>query len=400
MTAKTNRNRTMDNRAPEPPRPAQRGGLLIATTAGFILLFMAFGAGSTKLLLAAAIGVFAGVALYHASFGFTSAWRRFVFEQRGSGLRAQIMLILITCAVTFPLIAAGGVFGRPVNGSVAPFGYAAALGAFMFGIGMQLGGSCASGTLFTAGGGNTRMLATLGGFIAGSVIATAHLPYWWSLPALPSFSLVDAYGAAPAYAITALVLGGLYLFSRQRELRHHGELEDRPDRVNLIRGPWPKSWGCVALAIVSIATLLVLSRPWGITSAFMLWGAKIAQAGGVSFETWPYWQNRLAWLNQSIFSDSTSLMNFGIIIGAFAAASVAGRFAPTFRLPVRDLLIAICGGLLMGYGARLAYGCNIGAYLGGVISGSLHGWGWLVFGFMGSWLGGMLMLRTSQAQSK
>ena len=40
-------------------------------------------------------------------------------------------------------------------------------------------------------------------------------------------------------------------------------------------------------------------------------------------------------------------------------------------------------GLLMGYGARLAYGCNIGAYLGGVVSGSLHGWGWLLFGFLG-----------------
>ena len=57
-----------------------------------------------------------------------------------------------------------------------------------------------------------------------------------------------------------------------------------------------------------------------------------------------------------------------------AAAGLAGRFAPVWRLNRRDVLTAIAGGLMMGYGARLAYGCNIGAYLGGLASGSLHGW--------------------------
>ena len=380
--------------AADTSKPVQGSSLALSLIAGCLLLLVAYQAGATRLLLAAAIGLFAGVALYHASFGFTSAWRRFLFEHRGAGLRAQIILILLTCAISFPLIASGGFFGRPVSGSVAPFGYAAALGAFMFGIGMQFGGSCASGTLFTAGGGNTRMLATLAGFIAGSVIATAHLPYWWSLPALPSFSLVDSYGALAAFAITGIGLGGLYLYSRHREIRHFGSLEEPPARVDLLRGPWPKSWGCIALAVVSIATLLVLARPWGITSAFTLWGAKMAEGAGYSFDAWPYWQNRQAWLNRSVFADSTSLMNFGIVVGAFAAASAAGRFAPTIRIPPKELLIAVCGGLLMGYGARLAYGCNIGAYLGGVISGSLHGWGWLVFGFLGSWIGGLVLLKS------
>jgi len=42
------------------------------------------------------------------------------------------------------------------------------------------------------------------------------------------------------------------------------------------------------------------------------------------------------------------------------------------------------GGLLMGYGARLGYGCNIGAYLGGLVSGSLHGLVWMIAAFAGS----------------
>jgi hypothetical protein len=42
----------------------------------------------------------------------------------------------------------------------------------------------------------------------------------------------------------------------------------------------------------------------------------------------------------------------------------------------------------MGYSARLAYGCNVGAYLGGVASGSIHGWVWFAFAFLGS-IGGV-----------
>src|SRR3546814_7867146 len=56
----------------------------------------------------------------------------------------------------------------------------------------------------------------------------------------------------------------------------------------------------------------------------------------------------------SVFADVTSTMNFGIIAGAFLAAGLAGRFDPAWRLPWRQVLGAALGGLLMGYGARLA----------------------------------------------
>jgi hypothetical protein len=36
---------------------------------------------------------------------------------------------------------------------------------------------------------------------------------------------------------------------------------------------------------------------------------------------------------------------------------------------------------MLGYEARVAYGCNIGAYFSGVASGSLHGWLWLAAAF-------------------
>jgi uncharacterized protein len=92
-------------------------------------------------------------------------------------------------------------------------------------------------------------------------------------------------------------------------------------------------------------------------------------------------------LNGSLFADRTSVMNFGIVLGAMAAAALAGKFSLRLNLSGRDVATAIIGGLMMGYGARLAYGCNIGAYLGGLVSGSLHGWWWLFWGFLGSYAG-------------
>ena len=80
-------------------------------------------------------------------------------------------------------------------------------------------------------------------------------------------------------------------------------------------------------------------------------------------------------------------MDFGIIAGALLAAGLAGRFAPAWRVPLRSALAAVIGGLLLGYGARLAYGCNIGAYFSGIASGSVHGWVWLVFAFGGNVIG-------------
>src|ERR1700732_4360162 len=59
------------------------------------------------------------------------------------------------------------------------------------------------------------------------------------------------------------------------------------------------------------------------------------------------------------------------------AAGLAGKFKPGWKVPPRSLIAAVLGGLLLGYGARLAYGCNIGAYFSGIASSSLHGWLWL-----------------------
>lgn len=157
----------------------------------------------------------------------------------------------------------------------------------------------------------------------------------------------------------------------------------------LLQGPWPLIWGALALALLNFATLAISGHPWTITWAFTLWGAKTA--------TWLGWSPTGDWfwtggfteaaLAAPILRDETSVMNLGIVIGALLAAALAGRFAPTFRISGRSLAAAVIGGLAMGYGARIAFGCNIGAFFSGIASTSLHGWLWIVCALAGTWLG-------------
>ena len=333
------------------------------------------------------------MSLYHAAFGFTSAWRVFIADGRGAGLRAQMLMLAVGVALFFPALAAGSLFGTPVTGLVSPAGTSVIVGAFMFGIGMQLGGGCASGTLYTVGGGSTRMIVTLAAFIAGSVIATAHMPFWTSLPQLHPVSLVKTLGAGPALAINWIVFALIAALTVVVEKRRHGKLVaahvQPPHASPWLHGPWPLVAGGIALAVLNFATLALSGRPWGITSAFALWGAKAASVLGVDTASWPYWAGKAnaAALAAPISRDVTSVMDIGIVLGAMLAAALAGRYAPVWRVPMRSLIAAIVGGLLLGYGARLAYGCNIGAYFSGIVSGSLHGWLWLVAAFFGNVIG-------------
>lgn len=356
-------------------------------------LFLQSAVGGRQVLLLI-VGAALGLTLYHAAFGFTSAWRVFINERRGAGLRAQMVMLAVAVVLFFPALGAGTLFGTPVTGLVAPAGVSVVFGAFIFGIGMQMGGGCASGTLFTVGGGNARMLVTLLFFIIGSLIATHHVDWWFSLPSFPATSIVKSFGVIPALLMSLALFAVIAFVTVKLEKRRHGELEAAvtSEHVGLrrfLRGPWPLVWGAVGLALLNYATLALAGRPWGITSAFALWGAKVAGGLGVDVGSWPFWQmpaNAKA-LAAPVWEDITTVMDIGIMLGAAVAAGLAGRFAPSLKIPTRSLIAAVLGGLLLGYGSRLAYGCNIGAYFSGIASGSLHGWLWLIAAFAGNAVG-------------
>ncbi len=335
-----------------------------------------------------------GLVLYHAAFGFASSWRRFLTTGDGQGLRAQMAMIALASLAFFPLLAGGEVFGQRLGGGEgAPLGVSVAIGAFLFGVGMQLGGGCASGTLYTVGGGSARMLVTLVFFIVGSLLGSAHLPYWLQTPSFGSVSLLKEFGLplglAAQLVLLASVAGLTLAFERYQGAAKSPRKTSEGATPHWLYGPWPLLAGAVALAVLNVVTLLLAGHPWTVSFGYTLWGAKIASALGVDVASWRFWGGEFTSqaLAKSWLANTTSVMNLGILVGAFLAAGLAGRFRPSCRLSWRPVVAAAIGGTLMGYGARLAFGCNVGAFFSGIASGSLHGWLWFAAALMGCAIG-------------
>src|SRR5690606_7845217 len=286
-----------------------------------------------------------------------------------------------------------GLFGNAPQPSAGPIGIALFLGAFLFGIGMQLGGACASGTLFAVGSGQSAILVTLAGFIIGSVLYSAAWPLVADLPALPPFLLSEHVGWAGSWAITVVVLLAMVVGTRAVQNRRVpppvGAVPTASGALRAIRGSWPLAAGAVALAVLGGAVLLVSGGAWGITSAFNLWGAKLLQLLGAHPEEWAFWRqpDQAAQLAGPVLADKNSLTDIGIVLGAAIAAAAAGSWRLHTGLAWNTVAAGLAGGVLMGVGARLAGGCNIGAYLAGIASGSLHGWLWAAVALAGTWVG-------------
>ncbi|MFZ0095592.1 MAG: YeeE/YedE family protein [Pseudolabrys sp.] len=351
-------------------------------------LFLGIALGSTAILIALVLldhqplsavliigGFGLGIAFLKAEFSYTASWRRFLTRGEAGGLIGGLIVIAICALAVVPVAALTQKFG----GAIAPIGPSLILGAFVFGIGMQLANGCGSGTLYTVGGGSGRMLIALLFFVIGSVFGSLLLPAFLSLggadPVLASDYLGPWGGLAATLFSIAMAAALIVAVARRRDANFV------PSRNYVIGG--------VIIGLLCVVVFAAGGHPWSVTFGYTVWGAKAATALGLDLSHSAFWQ----WpgpkraLVESVLSDTSSLTDFGMLFGAMAAAAASKPFAMSPWPPAKSLLAAGIGGLLMGCGARLGFGCNIGAFVGGVASGSLHGWIWFLAALPGCLVG-------------
>jgi len=225
---------------------------------------------------------------------------------------------------------------------------------------------------------------TLPCFCLGGVAGALVFPAALRLPALPAVGAADLLGPWGGLAATLLLTGAMILALLRTGRPAPGKLR-----------------AATLIGLLCVATFVVSGQPWSITMGMTVWGAKALTALGVPLaatEFWS-WDGPRAALQGSLLSTDSSLMDIGMLLGAAAAAAFAGArqttaFAARLKPAVkqawpdaRSIAGAVLGGLLMGFGARLSFGCNIGALVGGIASGSLHGVIWLLAAAAGSWGG-------------
>ncbi|OYX00113.1 MAG: hypothetical protein B7Z14_09940, partial [Bosea sp. 32-68-6] len=268
-----------DGRPAGPAGPSRPVQLIVAiaammAVAAVVALAIAH-ATSWRLPVLALVGSGLGFVLFQATFGFAGSFRAALERRDCSGFRAQALALGLTSCVFFPLLTVGELFGLPLTGFVTPIGVSFVIGAVLFGIGMQIGGGCASGTLFALGGGNARLLMTLACFIVGSAVGAAHLGFWWTLPVLPTGTSQDWLGWPAALTLHLSVFAGVIIYAPASDRLRRG-LKGGLTWRRWLREPWPLAWGAAGLALLNIATLVLAGRPWGETAGFTLWGSKLA----------------------------------------------------------------------------------------------------------------------------
>ncbi|QKS70034.1 YeeE/YedE family protein [Paenalkalicoccus suaedae] len=383
---------TIESSAPPLKKPQMKlvvGGLVVAAL--LLIYLMATQAAMHPLLLV--IGILLGYTLFHARFGFTSAFRRIMSVGNGQAVRSHMLMLAIAVTLFAPILAFGiSFFDTGTAGFVSPVGVSLLVGAFIFGIGMQLGGGCASGTLYATGSGRTVAFIVLLFFIIGSTVGAYHLPFWTEeMPAFEPISLATStgWGYGGAWAVSIALFGLIawitLVVERRKNAPKMAPLPTDSGWKRIFRGSWPLFTAAIVLAVLNALTLMTRGTPWGITSAFALWGSKGADMIGFDPASWGYWADQQQVLQASIFSDTTTILNFGVIIGAFLASAAGGLFRFT-KMTKGNVSASVIGGLMMGYGARLAFGCNIGAYFGGIASFSVHGYVWGILALAGTFV--------------
>ena len=163
----------------------------------------------------------------------------------------------------------------------------------------------------------------------------------------------------------------------------------------LIKEPMTYVTGAVLLSIFQIAMFASTGNPWGVTGVFANWGAWLYEVVGGSVSKWWYYSSESVQsiLKGGIGNYSGSWQNFGIIAGALLATLLASQFKIKKIKSMRQVIAAVLGGLMMGYGARLASGCNIGALFSGIASLSLSGWVFAASLLVGAFIGSKLLAK-------
>lgn len=370
---------------------------------------------SPKLTLSLLTGLFFGYILTRSRFGFAGGVKKIYITGEGSLTKALLVMFAVTIIAMAGLqwaaaadgavvkyLVEGDLVKIPASGSVKVLNLATIIGGFIFGMGMMLAGGCASGTLTDLGEGAVRSAIALVFFAIGSVPGLKAL-HAFDQSALADFSTIvylpHYFGYIGATVISLLLLLGLYMLTRKyesfrRQEGHFEELEFAKEDLPIeeseddsffsfktyhkfFKERWTFMTGGFLLALMFMFVVNTTGKDWGVTSAYARWGVALFDSLGFDM-TGPAYASYLEVVREGLINDGGTIRNIAIIFGSAIAFLLAGKFSFDLNFKLKDAGYYALGGLMMGFGARLAKGCNIGALYSAIANFSLHGWAFLV----------------------
>ncbi len=383
-----------------------------------------------------------GIMLQYGRFCFASAFRD-LFAVGVPRMFVGIMIAMIAFSLVSVFLAAT----KMETFHPGPLGIHETIGGIIFGVGMVLAGGCASGTLYKCGEGNgTSMLAAIAICFSQAIFVNVGgwfdkflTGYVWKQPTLTVANTKmiseNFSGAARFFVGDALIntiipsivlfIAVYILWPRKGFLKKRmKEKSGKKSFGDEIAGIWAmitqsKRTSIAGIIIGITAGIHILAMRgmqlkfhvnnfgqlltrmghvadvssrgtvfdpgyWYITSQEAQLGAWVLEKFGIDMRKNIFFgvNNGLPapWRNPALW------MSIGIIFGAMAMALLNKEFK--FKIPKGELIVwGLLGGTLMGIGARLALGCNIGAFFIRIAGGDPGGWvfgaGMIVGAFIG-----------------
>ena len=156
------------------------------------------------------VGVGMGAALAGARFGFTTGWRQLIEQRNPQGVTGQVLLLALASLAALPLL---GQFSE-LHAALGPPSVSLLVGAFVFGLTMQIADGCGSGSLYKAGLGVPLNMGILPLFALGSFLGSVHLDSWLSLGQTAPVSFSASLGMGGALALTLALLAAVLVAVR------------------------------------------------------------------------------------------------------------------------------------------------------------------------------------------
>ncbi|MGP1449812.1 MAG: selenium metabolism membrane protein YedE/FdhT [Wolinella sp.] len=144
---------------------------------------------------------------------------------------------------------------------------------------------------------------------------------------------------------------------------------------------WDVGKSMIILALVASIYFGIFGAGWAVTGEMTRWGGEFLELFGMDLSGYSYYE--ITNLSGNPLTRFEGLMLIGMFVGATIAAFLANKVK--FRMPASKIRVfqAIVGGILSGFGARLAFGCNLLDFFTGLPYFSLHTWLFAVFMVLG-----------------
>ncbi|MGI0407330.1 selenium metabolism membrane protein YedE/FdhT [Helicobacter himalayensis] len=148
---------------------------------------------------------------------------------------------------------------------------------------------------------------------------------------------------------------------------------------------WNIGVAMIILGVLSAVYFGIFGGVWAVTGEMTRWGGEFLELFGADLSGFSYYQKQN--LNGTPLTRTDGVMLIGMFVGCLVASLWANKVK--FRLPASRIRVfqAIVGGFLAGFGARLAFGCNLANFFTGLPYFSLHTWVFTLFMVIGIYLG-------------